>query len=155
MRIVIAGPSGVGKSTVGRLLAASRGVQFVDLDERIGDVAAIFASEGESGFRRRERSEVEALGSEDDVVLVLGGGTVEGGVGPLRDWPRVVLMAEVNTLLTRLGTGEGRPMLAGNLAQRVALLRARRMAGWAAFGPRVHTDALTADAVRRRVEAIW
>jgi shikimate kinase len=155
VRIVIAGPSGVGKSTVGRLLAARRGVRFIDLDERIGDVAAIFASVGESGFRRRERSEVEALGSEDDVVLVLGGGTVEGGVGPLRDWPRVVLMAEVNTLLTRLGTGEGRPMLAGNLAQRVALLRARRMAGWAAFGPRIHTDAVTADAVQQRVEAIW
>lgn len=155
MRIAIAGPSGVGKSTVGRLLAARRGLVFVDLDARIGDVEAIFASEGESGFRRRERSALDALESEDDLVLSLGGGTVEGRIGPLRAWPRVVLMAEVSTLLARLGTGCGRPMLVGNVAERVALLRERRMAGWAAFGPRIHTDALPADAVVRRVEAVW
>ncbi len=92
---------------------------------------------------------------KDDVVLALGGGSVEQGATVLQEWPRVVLMAEVGTLVSRLGSAKGRPLLEGNLEERVSALRDRRMAGWAAFGPRVHTDSLTAEAVARRVEAMW
>lgn len=155
MKLVIAGPSGVGKSTVGKLLAQSRRLSFVDLDAQIGDAAAIFAAEGEPGFRAREDAALAALADADGVVVALGGGAVRADMRTLAGWPRVVLMAGVETLLARIGTNAGRPMLAGDVAAAIARLRAERMALWTAFGVRVHTDALDAASVARRVEAMW
>ena len=60
MKIVLTGFMGTGKSVVGRRLAERLALPFVDLDDAIEAAASmaipeIFASEGESGFRRRER----------------------------------------------------------------------------------------------------
>ena len=57
--LYLVGYRGTGKSTVGRLVAAALGQPFIDLDERIEaeagrSIAAIFADEGEAGFRDRE-----------------------------------------------------------------------------------------------------
>lgn len=151
---MIAGPSGVGKSTVGKAVAARCGLGFLDLDEVVGDAAAIFAAEGEPGFRARERRAMETLAESHDVVIAFGGGSVGVGGGLYRAWQRVVLMAGVDALLTRLGEGGARPMLAGDRRERVAALLTARRAGWRAFGPWVHTDALDVHAVTRRVEAM-
>lgn len=151
---MIAGPSGVGKSTVGRAIAAKRGLRFVDLDALVGDAVAIFAAEGEAGFRARERRAMEALVETDAAVVALGGGSVAVGGSLYRAWKRVVLVAGVDTLLLRLGDAAGRPMLAGDRRERVSALIAARSPGWRAFGPWVHTDALDADAVTRRVESL-
>jgi len=81
-RIVLTGFMGAGKTTVGRLLAARLGWDFLDLDafieERTGSsVPSIFASHGETHFRRLEsRALVAALG-RSSLVLALGGGTPE------------------------------------------------------------------------------
>lgn len=151
---MIAGPSGVGKSTVGKAVAARRGVRLVDLDAVVGDAAALFAAEGEAGFRVRERRAMEAIADDDDVVLALGGGSVAVGGSLFQAWQRVVLMAGVDTLLRRVEGGPARPMLARDRRERVAALLAARTPGWRAFGPWVHTDALDVDAVTRRVEAL-
>lgn len=157
---MLAGPSGVGKTTVGRALAERSGARFIDLDERVvrdaaQDVAGIFREEGEAGFRRRERAALEELAGEDGLVLALGGGTVGEGLPFWAAWPRVVLMAEVETLIERLGGSELRPMIGGGGVHRVEALRRQRMPGWVGFGLRVHTDGLSLEAVTRRVEAAW
>ncbi len=81
-RIVLTGFMGAGKSTVGRLLAAELGWQFVDVDEEIESragmsVAEIFATEGEGGFRRRESAAIARALGRDRVVIALGGGAPE------------------------------------------------------------------------------
>ncbi|MEU3255532.1 shikimate kinase [Streptomyces sp. NPDC006997] len=72
---------GVGKSTVGRLLAGRLAVAFRDTDDDVvtaegRTVAQIFAEEGEPGFRARERQAVDAALREHGGVLALGGGAV-------------------------------------------------------------------------------
>ena len=155
MRIALAGPSGVGKSTVGRLLAQSRRLSFLDLDEVVGDPVSIFAREGEAGFRARELRALVELSGRDNVVLALGGGSVQNDMSVLDGWPRAVLMASVDSLVVRLGSASRRPMLFGDFPKRVAQLHSERMARWTAFGVRLHTDGLDAIEVARRVEELW
>ncbi|WP_222180756.1 shikimate kinase AroK [Marinobacter nauticus] len=80
-RVVLVGPMGAGKSTIGRLLARELGYRFLDSDrmieERCGaNIPWIFDVEGEDGFRQRETSMLEELSNEVGTVLATGGGAV-------------------------------------------------------------------------------
>lgn len=116
--IVLVGFMGAGKTTVGRLLAASLGVPFVDADEAIVasrqlSVPAIFEGYGEAGFRRIEADVVSSLLNGDEVVLALGGGAL--GTPAVREalaWHRVVLLdVPLEVALGRVGRDSSRPML--------------------------------------------
>ena len=81
-RLILTGFMGAGKSTVGAILARDLGWRFLDLDQVIEanshrTVAEIFRDYGEAEFRRRERQAVQQLSGEQEIVLALGGGTVE------------------------------------------------------------------------------
>jgi shikimate kinase/3-dehydroquinate synthase len=91
--VVLVGLPGSGKSAVGRRLATKHHAEFVDLDEQIErhvgkPVPAIFASEGEPGFRRHEHEAVVELGPADadsrvKRVIATGGGAV---IDPRNRW---------------------------------------------------------------------
>ena len=79
--IVLVGPMGAGKSTVGRGLATLLKRQFVDSDQEIEkrtgvDIPTIFEFEGEEGFRNRETEMLRELLARENIVLVTGGGIV-------------------------------------------------------------------------------
>jgi shikimate kinase len=79
--IFLIGMMGAGKSTVGRLLAAGAGFDFVDcdreLEQRAGtSIANVFELEKEAGFRQRESQLLEELTRRAHVVLATGGGAV-------------------------------------------------------------------------------
>lgn len=80
--LVLTGPMSAGKSTVGRACALRLGAAFVDLDDAIEQatgrsVAAIFAEDGESGFRQVEETvAIESLRASHPMVLALGGGAI-------------------------------------------------------------------------------
>jgi shikimate kinase len=144
-KLALAGPMGVGKSTVGKLLAARHGRSFIDLDQEIGDIPAIWAREGEAGFRRRESATLQKIIGRE-AVLALGGGTL---VDPqnralLEGWKVVVLMAPVPVLAPRV-VGPGRP-----LAGQMEALWTARQESWRAAGPWVDAEGApeqVADAV--------
>lgn len=77
--LILIGPMGVGKTTLGKKLAKKLGFRFCDTDKLIeqehGPIATIFASSGESKFRDLEH---EALSSavEHYEVIATGGGVV-------------------------------------------------------------------------------
>lgn len=79
--IILIGMPGCGKSTVGRLLAEKLGKTFVDSDEELVktfgmEIPAIFAAEGEAGFREKETAVLESLGKRAGLVIATGGGCV-------------------------------------------------------------------------------
>ena len=77
--IFLVGFMGCGKSTIGRKLATASGYDFVDLDQRVCELAGatipeIFASQGEEAFRVWERKALEEVAQRNNVVVATGGG---------------------------------------------------------------------------------
>lgn len=120
--LVLVGLMGAGKSTVGAECARRLDRELVDLDELIVRTAGrsieeLFATEGEAGFRRRERDALaEVCASPVPLVVAAGGGAVldPGSRRRMRRGGVVVwLEATPETLAARVGGGGGRPLLAG------------------------------------------
>ncbi len=79
MRIFLIGFMGCGKSTMGRTLALSLNMTFIDLDTFLEEkyfrtIPQIFAEEGEANFRLKERKVLEEVAAFDDVIVATGGG---------------------------------------------------------------------------------
>lgn len=79
--LFIIGPTGAGKTSIGRRLADHYGLTFVDLDQEIEqhcgvDVSTVFEIEGETGFRRRESALLDACTQRKGVLLATGAGAV-------------------------------------------------------------------------------
>jgi len=79
--LILIGPMGSGKSTIGKRLAARLGKQFFDCDQQLEqhlnvDIGTIFDIEGEQGFRQREHDMLTTLCAMSNVVIATGGGCV-------------------------------------------------------------------------------
>ena len=119
--VFLIGPMGAGKSSVGAALARRLRLHFYDSDERVAhaagrDVAAIFAAEGEAGFRAREAAVIGEIAAREGIVCATGGGCVllEQNRRLLKDGNAVVwLRADLARRASRVGDGSERPLLAG------------------------------------------
>jgi len=158
--LVIVGPPGAGKTTVGRVLARRLGVAFADVDamieERTGSaIADLFVRDGEEGFRRLERELVaEALASHDGVLALGGGAVLAAETRALLRGHRVVhLNVGLADGLRRTGMSTARPLLAGvnPRATFKALLDARAPLYQEVATVRVDTDRRSANQVARAV----
>lgn len=118
-RVVLVGPPGAGKTTVGRILAARLGVGFRDTDEDVEAVAGktiaeVFFDDGEPAFRALEEDAVAKALAQHAGVLCLGGGAV------LSQTTRALLKGEnviflnvgLSDALARTGLNQARPLLA-------------------------------------------
>ncbi|MEU5523228.1 shikimate kinase [Streptomyces sp. NPDC047860] len=125
---------GVGKSTVGRLLAERLGAGYRDTDDDIvaaegRTIADIFVDEGEPAFRALEKQAVRTAVTGHDGVLSLGGGAIldEDTRTLLAGQPVVYLSMDVEEAVRRTGLGVARPLLAVNpRKQWRELMEARR-----------------------------
>jgi shikimate kinase len=136
--IFLVGYRCTGKTTVARLLGGRLGWPWLDadavLEERAGrTVRAVFAEEGEAGFRRRESEVLEDLCRRGRHVIATGGGVVLSADNRARlraAGPVVWLTADAETVWERLradaATAERRPaLMVGGLAEVRQLLQAR------------------------------
>jgi shikimate kinase len=125
---------GAGKTTVGRLLADAWGIGLRDTDEDIQEaegrtISDIFVDSGEEYFRAREHEAVIAALATHDGVLALGGGAVLDPRTRTALEPHQVVFLRVGLADTakRVGLGQGRPLLLGNVRSRIKALLDERL----------------------------
>lgn len=117
--VFLVGPMGVGKTTIGRVLAHVLGLEFYDSDREIeastgADIPWIFDVEGEAGFRIRETRMIEQLSQKKNIVLATGGGAVMSPKN--REWLKargvvVYLRAPISQQVERTSRDKTRPLL--------------------------------------------
>lgn len=161
--VVLVGPPGAGKSTVGRLVAKRLGTSFRDTDADIvaqagKPISEIFYDEGEPHFRALEVAAVSRALTEHDGVLALGGGAVLSAGTREELIGRTVIFLDVGMAAAarRVGLARDRPVLTLNpRAMLHALLAERRPLYEQVATHVVEVDAMTANQVAESVlEAI-
>lgn len=127
-RVVLIGPPGAGKSTIGRLVARRLGVKLRDTDLDIEGVAGkpiseIFVDDGEAAFRLLERTAVaEALATHEGVLALGGGAVVAPDTRALLAGHTVVFLdVGLAQASRRVGFNRDRPLLLGS--PRAALMK--------------------------------
>ena len=118
-RIFLVGPMGVGKTTIGRMLARELGLKFIDCDQEIekrsgANIAWIFDVEGEPGFRIRESQVLGDLTGQDDILVATGGGAVLRAENRERLKNRGIVIhldTNVELLVKRTAKDKKRPLL--------------------------------------------
>jgi shikimate kinase len=120
-RAVLVGPPGAGKTTVGRRVAATLGVDFRDTDRDVETavgkpISEIFFDDGEDEFRRLETNAVAAALREHSGVLALGGGAVLSAEtrAALAEHTVIYLSVGMASASARVGLARDRPVLALN-----------------------------------------
>jgi shikimate kinase len=131
--VVLIGPPGSGKSTVGQLLAERLGVRFRDTDTDIEAVAGkpvsdIFVEDGEERFRELEAEVVrDALDSHDGVLSLGGGAILHEPTRELLAGRRVIyLQVGLDQAVRRVGLATARPLLVLNPRSRLRKLMDER-----------------------------
>jgi shikimate kinase len=162
-KVVLVGPPGSGKTSVGEVLAERWSVGFQDTDADIEDdtgrtIADIFVESGEPHFRAIERTAVTTALTRCTGVLALGGGAVldEGTRALLRGARVVFLDVGLAEAMTRLEMNRSRPLLLGNIrAQWQALAEARRPLYEEVGDQVILTDGQPVEAIVELIDDYW
>ena len=159
-RLVLVGPPGSGKTTVGEQVAKRLGVDFRDTDRDIETaagmrIADIFVEHGEPHFRRLERAAVVRALAEHDGVMAVGGGAIldPDTRADLAEHRVVYLEVRPEQAAKRVGLDTSRPLLLGNVrGQLKKLLQERRPWYEQVATVRVATDGRATEDVVAAVE---
>lgn len=133
--LVLVGPMGAGKTSIGKKLAERLGLVFVDCDHALeartgATVPTIFELEGEPGFRAREAALIADVMQGRNQVVATGGGAVLDPANRLALGARgfvVYLQVSVTQQLDRLARDRSRPLLAsGDKREKLEALATQR-----------------------------
>jgi shikimate kinase len=135
-RVILIGPMGSGKTTIGSLLAEKLGISFRDTDQLIEEqeaktVSQIFLDQGEDAFRAIEKRVLREELLTDGTVLSLGGGAPISvdAQSALRAIASHIIFLDISlsTVAPRIGFNRDRPLLLNNpRGQWQTLMEARR-----------------------------
>lgn len=128
--VVLVGPMGVGKTTIGKKLAQSLKLKFVDTDALVvkthGEIADIFENHGEAEFRKLEEVAVAQALSEPSVVATGGGAVLSEATRELLKNATVIyLKTDGRHVKSRLRSGK-RPLVKNGFDDWVRIYEARK-----------------------------
>lgn len=160
--LFLIGPTGAGKTTIGRLLATKLDRSFYDLDEVIedrcgADIPWIFDVEGEAGFRNREARALVELSEKKDAVVSTGAGVIlrEDNQKLLMQYqPTVIwLNVDIRTQFERVKHDKNRPLLqVPNPKSRLKYMAKQREPYYSACaGIKIQTGRTSPSLVVRRI----
>jgi shikimate kinase len=153
--VILVGFMGTGKSTVGKLLAKRLGWRFTDMDEQIEKeqgmpIRELFRIHGESYFRDLESKALSARLAAEKQIVATGGGAVlaEANRSCMLDngWV-IALTATADTIVSRVSRDQNRPLLQGNLQERVNTLLEQRKHAYEFAHMTIDTTHLTTDQI--------
>ncbi len=166
--IFIYGPSGTGKSTIGKFLADDLHLSFIDLDKEIEtnadmSIPQVMDQKGEDAFRDLETSALKeivghafSVTSLQDKVIALGGGALlreENRAFAESNGRVILLMAELDTLIARLEADSNkRPLLTGDLREKLSSLLAKRGEHYASFANQLRVDDKSIEQITHQLQ---
>jgi len=162
--IVLTGFMGVGKTEIGRAIAARLGRPFVDMDEmliaRFGmDIPTVFRSLGEAAFREAEAQLCRELAAQRGLVISTGGGALvsEANRQAFQHTGLVVcLSCAPEVIIQRIGQDPNRPMLQGDEpGARITTLLAQRKPAYDAIPYQLDTTCLTVEQAVDAILELW
>lgn len=134
-KVVLIGPPGAGKSTIGKALAKEIATEFIDSDSEIERITGkkisdIFVEEGEAVFRKTEVEVVTALLDEFEGVIALGGGApintqIQEALTGV-EYPVIFIDVSISQAANRIGFNKDRPLLLINPRQQWMNLMSER-----------------------------
>jgi shikimate kinase len=135
-KIVLIGPPGAGKSSIGKALAKELNLNFIDSDSEIEKIShkkisEIFIEDGEPAFRLLEVDVVRKVLADFDGVISLGGGApINKEIQEVlqdANYPVVFIDVSITQAATRIGFNKDRPLLLVNPRQQwISLMNDRR-----------------------------
>lgn len=159
MNVVLCGMMGSGKTTVAQSIKKLYDKNVVDTDAEIvkeyGDITTIFAERGEKVFRQIESEIATRVAKLDDVVISTGGGLVlnQDSVNALKKNGKIFyLQASEQTLVKRLTGDQTRPLLAGDIQQKIKDILSKRESVYKSVADYViDTDEKNSDQIAREI----
>ena len=134
-KVVLIGPPGAGKSTIGKALAKEIATEFIDSDSEIERITGkkisdIFVEEGEAVFRKTEVEVVTALLDGFEGVIALGGGApintqIQESLTGV-EFPVIFIDVSISQAANRIGFNKDRPLLLINPRQQWMNLMSER-----------------------------
>jgi shikimate kinase len=134
-KVVLIGPPGAGKSTIGKALAKEIATEFIDSDSEIERITGkkisdIFVEEGEAVFRKIEVEVVIALLDRFEGVIALGGGApintqIQEALTGV-EYPVIFIDVSISQAANRIGFNKDRPLLLINPRQQWMNLMSER-----------------------------
>ena len=158
--LVLLGMMGVGKTTLGKIVAKKQGLEFVDTDVNIEEkcsmkISEIFKKKGEKFFRNEEEKEVLKSLKKNNCIIALGGGafinqTVRNSI--LKNAVSMWLDIDLKTLNKRIKWNKKRPLLDGtNIQIAINKLYVQRKNIYKLANYRINCNNLNRDDVSKKI----
>jgi len=160
--LVLTGFMGVGKTSVGKILAQKLGREFIDMDAVIESregmaIRDVFSSRGETYFRQIESAVCVELAARENVVIATGGGALVSAQNRAAFANALVICLDANldAILARIGNATDRPMLAGDERRaRIQALIALRQPAYAQIEMHVDTTDKAPEKIADEIMAV-
>ena len=164
INLVLLGMMGVGKTTLGKLVAKKQGMKFIDTDHNIEKrcsmkISDIFKKKGEKFFRLEEKLEILKVLKKDNCVIALGGGAFVDKVvrnNILKNAVSVWLDVNLITLNKRVKWNKKRPLLdTKNTQKKLDELYFNRKTIYKLANYKINCDNLTKDIIAKKIISFY